>query len=136
MLTAKLLGRTESIWCPACRYQENSPPGLCLTEKLIYSPPFLHYTAVSFICYQHPQHEYHARFSGQTSPNLRKKSIYMPRIIIQSISPSVFSIGIASVPDPKGACDFKKRKEKGVCVAGAEGCHCGNSGLCGTQSWR
>lgn len=86
----------------------------------LFTPRFLHYTAVSFICYQHPQHEYHARFSGQTSPNLRKKSIYMPRIVIQSISPSVFFIGIASVPDPKGACDFKKRKGCGVWL-GAEG---------------
>lgn len=57
----------------------------------------------------------------------------MPRIIIQSISPSVFSIGIASVPDSKGACDFKKRKEK---VVGGRGCHCGHPGLCGIQSWR
>lgn len=44
----------------------------------------------------------------------------MPRIVIQSVSPSVFSIGIASVPDPKGAWDFKKRKGCGVWL-GAEG---------------
>lgn len=45
MLTAKLLGRTEGTW-----YQENSALGLCLTEELIYSPPFS-FTMLQFLSF-------------------------------------------------------------------------------------